>query len=109
MFEINKEKLEQENAEQMARKMFAQFLSQQILESDTAPESMKLSVLVMNKSEEVHECITKLIKHFVNPKKRANVDTMKKVLEYLALVEVGIQQFIETTPFVAEEETEEED
>jgi hypothetical protein len=30
-------------------------------------------------------------------------------LEYLSMVEVGIKQFMETTSFVAEEETEEEE
>lgn len=110
MFEINKENLEQANAERMARKMLSKMMSEAILKSETAPEDMKLSVLLMDKSTDLHDSITDLVKRYVTPGNLASVETLKKVLEYLALVEVGIQQFSESTPFVpADDEEKEED
>lgn len=109
MFKMNKDEMMKAQAEHEAHKMFGKMLSQAILESKTAPESMKLSVLVLDKSHDLNESVHNLVKHFVKPQKRANVETLQKVLEYLSMVEVGIQQFMETTPFVAEEETEEEE
>lgn len=109
MFEINKEELEQNQAEQMAKKMFVRMMSQAILESEEAPEHMKLSVRIMEKWEDLHETIHELVVRYINPTegRQANVETLKKVLEYFELVEVGIKQFAETTPFVALNEEEE--
>jgi hypothetical protein len=109
MFEINKENLEQANAEHMARKMLAKMMSDAILNSETASEEMKLSVLIMEKASDIHESIHNLVDEHVIPGHRSNAETLKTVLEYLSMVEVGIKQFMETTSFVAEEETEEEE
>lgn len=103
MFEPTKEEMMEQKAAHEARKMLAKMMSQMILESDTAPESVKLSVRVMDKSVDIEEAILNLVKNYVGVGKRANAETLKKVLEYLELVEVGIKQFAETTPFVAEE------
>ena len=109
MFEINNDEMMKKQAEHEAIKMFARMMSQAILESESAPESMKLSVLVMDKSEDVTDSIHNLVKKYVQPKNRANAETLKKVVDYLKLVELGIIQFLESTPFVAEEEIEEEE
>ena len=109
MFEINKDEMMKKQAEHEARKMFARMMSQAILESETAPESMKLSVLVMDKSEDVNDSIHNLVKKYVQPENRASTETLKTVLEYLGMVEVGIQQFIESTPFVPADDEKGED
>ena len=105
MFEFNKEALEQAKAKKMATKMFSRMMSDAILESD-APEHMKLSIRVMDKSEDLADAIHDLIVRYVEPHHVANAETLKKVLEYLAMVEIGIKQFAETTPFVAHTEEE---
>ena len=105
MFEINKEELEQEKAKKMATKMFGRMMSEAILKSE-APEHMKLSVRIMDKSEDLQDAIHELVVRYVEPNHEANVETLKKVLEYFELVEVGIKQFSETTPFVAHTEEE---
>lgn len=109
MFEMNKEKLEQEKVEQAAHKMFGKMLSQAILESETAPESIKLSVRVLDKTQDLHESIIDLSHKFVGLGKRANAETLKNVLEYLSMVEVGIQRFSESTPFVPADDEEKEE
>jgi hypothetical protein len=110
MFEINKDEMMKKQAELEARRMLSKMMSEAILESDTAPESVKLSVRVMDKSQDLTDSIHELTKRFVNPSKRADTETLKKVLEYLGMVEVGIQQFVESTPFVpADDDNEEEE
>ncbi len=108
MFEINKDEMMKEKIENEARKMFGKMLSQSILESDKAPEYMKLSVRIMDKSEDVQEAVHELVEHYIKPHEghQANAETLKKILEYLELVETGIKQFVETTPFVAHTEEE---
>ena len=114
MFEMNKEnmkeKLEQSKAERIAHRMFNRMLSESLLESD-APEYMKLSVRVMDKTTDISDAVRDLCHNFVNPIEgiQANAETLAKVLEYLELVEVGIKQFVETTPFVAHTEEDEDD
>lgn len=109
MFEINKKDLEQRKAENMAKKMLGRLMSKTILEAEDAPEYMKLSILIMDKSEDLHEAIHELVVRHINPTegRQANVETLKKVLEYFELVEVGIKQFSETTPIVAHTEVDE--
>ena len=103
IFGINKEKMEEEmkdiEAECKAKQMVGKLLSQILLKSN-APEHMKLSVLVIDKAEELHDGIRNLVKQYVDIGERADAETLKKVLEYLSLVEIGIKQFAETTPFV---------
>ena len=109
MFEMNKENLEQKKVEQEAHKMLAKMISEAILNSETTPESMKLSVRVLDKAQDLQDSIHDLVHKFIERGKRANAETLKNVLEYLSIVEVGIKQFTETTPFVADEEAEEEE
>ncbi len=101
MFDFIKENpdLEQIKAKRMAEKMFSRMMSQSILESENAPEYMKLSVLLMDKSEDVTNAIHEMVVRNVSPtlkNEKLNEENLKKILEYLSLVEVGIKQFIET-------------
>ena len=84
---------------------FAKFLAQELLNSDE-PEYRKISVRVLLKTGEINEVLTELIDKYVG-KVEANVETLTNVLEYLEMVDVGIKQFIESTPYVPH--TEEED
>lgn len=77
---------------------FADFLAQETLNSDE-PEYRKMSVRVLLKTGKVNEKLTELIDKYVG-KVEANVETLTNVLEYLEMVEVGIKQFIESTPYV---------
>lgn len=106
IFEMNKEKEIDMEAEHKASQMVGKMLSQLLLESN-APEYMKLSVRVIDKAQELHDSIHEFVNQYVDIGKRAVAETLKKVLEYLSLVEIGIKQFAEITPFV--EAAEEED
>ena len=108
MFDFTKEELMNKKAESKAMKMFSRMMSQAILESEKTPDYMKFSVLAMDKSEDVREALHELVVHFVKPENgvQANAETMKKLFEYLELIELGIKQFKETTPFVAHTEEE---
>lgn len=108
MFEINKEELENKKAERMAKRMLSKMMSEMLLEPD-APEHIKLGVRVLNKAKDIHDAIEdEIVSKYCTPGNQANPETLKKVLEYLELVEVGIKQFVEYTPFVANTEEEEE-
>lgn len=108
MFEFSKEKMEQEKAENMAHKMLAKMMSEAVLTSKTAPEEMKLSVLILDKASDIQESIHKIVDEHVSPGHRSNVETLKTVLEYLGMVEIGVKQFIESTPFVPDSDGKEE-
>lgn len=109
MFEINKEEMMNAQAEKKAKKMLSKMMTDMILNSDTAPESIKLSVRVLDKAKDIHDLLEEgFVLKYVAPGNQANVETLKKILEYLELVEVGMKQFVETTPFVAHTEEDDE-
>lgn len=108
MFEFSKEKMEQEKAERMAKRMFVKMMSDAILTSETAPESMKLSVRVLDKARDLHDSLDDLVKKYCTPNNIANAEILKAVLEYLGMVEFGVKQFIESTPFVPDGDGKEE-
>lgn len=108
MFDFTNDEMMKQEAEKEARKMFAKMMSDAILNSD-APEHKKLTIRVLNKAgdmnDALHECI---VKKYCAPGNIANAETLQKVLEYLELVEVGIKQFSESTPFVPNAEEDDE-
>lgn len=106
MFDFTNEKMEEKMVEHKAREMFANMLIDSILTSETASEHMKLCVGIIGKSIDISDAAHEIMKKYVTPNNEANVETLKKVKEYLELVEVGIKQFVETTPFVAKTEEE---
>ena len=109
MFGLNEEKLMEAKAESKARRMIADMMAETILESD-APESMKLSIRVITKARDISDTIrNEILMKYASPSKTANAETLKYVYEYLSMVEVGLKQFAETTPFVADDEEEEND
>lgn len=109
MFGLNEENLMEAQAESKARRMLADMLAEALFESD-APESLKLSVRVIRKARDVSDTLTdEIVKKYAGPGKTANAETLKYVYEYLSMVEVGLKQFAETTPFVADDEEEEND
>ena len=104
-FDITKEKLEEKfeerEAERKAKAALGRIMTKMLLESN-APEHIKLNVRVLDKARDVHNAIEELIVlKYTVPDKEANAETLKTILEYLELVEIGIKQFVETTPYVA--------
>lgn len=107
MFEINKEKMQEKKTEAMAREMFANMMIESILTSESAPEHIKLCVRTLAKARDLEKAVhDEIIHKYCTPGNEANVETLKKVVEYLEMVEIGIKQFVETTPFVANTEEE---
>lgn len=106
MFDFTNEKLEEKMVESKARDMFANLLIESILTSESAPEYVKLSVHIISKIKDVNNASTEIMKKYCNPGNEANAETLKKIKEYLEIVEVGIKQFVETTPFVMHTEEE---
>ena len=81
-------------------------MTDMILESD-APENQKATIRVLNKVHDVESVLDDMVVlKYATPGSEANTETLNKVLEYLELVEVGIKQFVESTPYVANTEEE---
>ena len=109
MFEINKEKTNNELAERKAKKMMADMMADMLLKSESVPEHTKLSVRALTKARDIHELIEEgIVLKYCTPGNEANTETLNKVFEYLELVEVGMKQFVEITPFVKHTEEEEQ-
>ena len=100
MFDFTKEKMEEKKIENKAKDMFAELLIKSILESETAPEHVKVSVAIVSEVKNIQNILMGIVKKYTSPGNEANIETLKKVLDYLELVEVGINQFSENTPFV---------
>lgn len=109
MFEINDKQIEITLAEKRAQRKMMKTMTAMMLELDM-PEADKLNIRVLEKVNDIHEVALEegIVLKYCNPNHKANVETLTKVLEYLELVEVGIKQFVDGTPFVADE-TEEDD
>ena len=103
MFENVREKAKKLKEENRAEKMALDMLSEMILNSEKTPEHTKLMIRALNKGTDVHEAVEQLKERYLHPDHPANSETIKTVLEYLGMVELGIKQFMESTPFVAEE------
>ena len=83
---------------------FADFLAQEMLNSDR-PEYKKMSVRVLVEIKKISEKLGELSDKYVG-ECEANVETLTNVLEYLEMVEVGIKEFVESTPYVPHTEEE---
>lgn len=104
---IDKKELEQMQAKKKAEKMFKKMMVKMLLEGD-APENVKQAIRVIDKVGDIDNSLDDLIVlKYTTPGSEANTETLTKVLEYLELVEVGIKQFVESTPYVAHTEEEE--
>ena len=65
-----------------------------------APEEIKLGVRVIQQGKKVSVAVREIIDAFAGDPatiKASDTETLKRVLEYLGLVEVGLKQFMETT------------
>ena len=82
-----------------AANMFADMLANAILDSDVS-EDKKICVRICKQVRQLHKAVDTIMDRFAEPtpgKDAENYETRKQVLEYLALVEVGLTQFMETT------------
>jgi hypothetical protein len=109
MFEMNDKQIEITLAEKRLQRMMMKTMTAMMLESDM-PETDKLNIRVLEKIEDIHEValVEGIVLKYCNPNHKANMETLTKVLEYLELVEVGIRQFVDGTPFVADTEEDDE-
>lgn len=91
--------LEEMRARSQACDMLSDMLIEAILKSD-APEEAKLVVRIVQQGKKVNKATQKIIDAFVGDSatvKASDTETLKQVLEYLGLVEVGLKQFMEIT------------
>ena len=87
-----------------AEREFMDFIAQMMLESDSVPERDKLAIRVVRMAREVGDAMhDHIVLKYAKPGAEADEETLKQVLEYLALVKTGIMQFTESTPIKREE------
>lgn len=85
--------------EMKARSQATEMLADMMLKS-SAPEEIKLGVRIIQQGKKVSVSVQKIIEAFAGDSatiKASDTETLKRVLEYLGLVEVGLKQFMETT------------
>ena len=91
--------LEEMKARSQASDMLADMLAEIMLESN-ASEEIKLSVRIVQQGKKVSKAVHEIIDAFAGDSatvEASDTETLKRVLEYLGLVEVGLKQFMETT------------
>ena len=91
--------LEEMRARSQACDMLSDMLIEAMLKSD-APEEAKLGVRIVQQGKKVSKATQEIIDAFVGDSatvKASDTETLKQVLEYLGLVEVGLKQFMEIT------------
>lgn len=91
--------LDEEKARTQATEMLADIMADMMLKSN-APEEIKLGVRIIQQGKKVSVSVQKIIEAFAGDPatiKASDTETLKRVLEYLGLVEVGLKQFMETT------------
>lgn len=91
--------LEEMRARSQSCDMLSDMLIEAMLKSD-APEEAKLGVRIVQQGKKVNKATQKIIDAFVGDSatvKASDTETLKQVLEYLGLVEVGLKQFMEIT------------
>lgn len=91
--------LDEEKAHTQATEMLADIMADMMLKSN-APEEIKLGVRVIQQGKKVSVAVREIIDAFAGDPatiKASDTETLKRVLEYLGLVEVGLKQFMETT------------
>ena len=86
-------------ARNQASSMLADMLADMMLKSN-ASEEIKLGVRIVQQSKKVCAAVHDIMEAFAGDPaniKASDTETLKQVLEYLGLVEVGLKQFMETT------------
>ena len=91
--------LEERKARNRTRGMLADMLAEILLESDMS-EDAKLGVRIVQQGRKVIKAAHEIVEAFAGDEATAEAsgdETLKQMLEYLGLVEVGLKQFMETT------------
>ena len=91
--------LEEMRVRGQACDMLSDMLIEAMLESN-APEEAKLGVRIIQQGRKVSKAAYEIIEAFAGDSatiKASDTETLKQVLKYLGLVEVGLKQFMETT------------
>lgn len=90
--------LEKTRARIQASDMLTDMLAEIMLKSDM-PEDAKLGVHIVQQGRKVSRATREIVEAFAGDPaglKPSDTETLKRVLEYLGLVEVGLKQFMET-------------
>ncbi len=91
--------LEKTRARIQTGDMLTDMLAEIMLKSDM-PEEAKLGVRIVQQGRNVSRAAREIVEAFAGDPatvKPSDTETLKRVLEYLGLVEVGLKQFMETT------------
>ena len=89
--DIEKAKIEIE-----AHKMMSKMLSKIMLQAEGVSEEKKTCIRILDTAEDIHTAVRGIVEKVAMPDDIADMDTLKKVYEYLGMVLVGINQFSET-------------
>lgn len=66
-----------------------------MLESNM-PAERKVGLQIMKEARLLHDAIASVVNAYADPEKEVPYDKAKEALEYLGLVHIGINQFMET-------------
>ena len=91
--------LEEMKARSEASDMLTDMLAEIMLKSNMQEEA-KLGVRIIQQGKKVSKAAYEIVEAFAGDPaglKASDTETLKQVLEYLGLVEVGLKQFMETT------------
>ena len=98
-------KKEKEAMKAEAESEFMNFIAKMMLESDSIPDKEKLSIQIILSAKEIGSVLHEhIVVKYAKPGSEADEETLKQVVEYLALVKTGIMQFTKSTPLVKKEE-----
>lgn len=92
-------RFEKVKARSQASSALIDMLTEMLLKSD-APEEAKLGMRIVQQGKKVCATTMEIVTAFAGEPdelKPNDTETLKQVLEYLGLVEVGLKQFMETT------------
>jgi hypothetical protein len=101
MFKFDDKSLNKLAIEIAAKRMCVENVAKQVLVDPDVREDVKLGIRCIVQMQNINDTLSVCIANkYLLSGKDASVETLEYVYEYLQLVEVGIKQFAQTTPFV---------
>ena len=81
-----------------AKRMLMDLMERLALESDDAPKDMKLKIQIMSAFRKLTDTTHKHIDKYINPDNPCtDIELLTSILEYIKLVEAGINRFFAET------------
>lgn len=97
MFENMNELIEKKSKDSLAMRNVMSSMLDSALKSDM-PDDKKITLMVMKNGNAVRDNVEELIKKYCLLGDEQSIEDRTKVAEYLGMVLVGIEQFMETLP-----------